>query len=85
MNQKVLSEEEEDAMVPDEFSNASGDDMEEFMEHEEHFEVKPSVSSRASMPRGGKGVNYGGKHHPTQMSKTGRSPSLMGCMDGGKL
>ena len=45
MNKKLVQEEDEDAMVPNEFSDDSQNDMEEFLENEEQFEVRPSVSS----------------------------------------
>lgn len=45
MNRKMIHEEDEDAMVPNEFSDDSQNDMEEFVEHEEQFDVRPSVSS----------------------------------------
>lgn len=58
MQQAVLSEEEVNAMVPDEFSDdGSQDEMEEFEENEEQFEVRPSVSSRGSIARMGRDRN----------------------------
>lgn len=48
MNNQQISEEEE-GFVPDEFSEEN--DMEEFMENEEQFEVRPSISSRGSIAR----------------------------------
>lgn len=42
---------DEEAFVPDEFSDGTQDDMEEFVENEENFEVRPSISSRGSMGR----------------------------------
>lgn len=50
MDRQVYLQDEE-ALVPDEFSDGSQDDMEEFVENEENFEVRPSISSRGSMGR----------------------------------
>ena len=50
MDRQVFLEDDE-AFVPDEFSDGTQDDMEEFVEHEENFEVRPSISSRGSMGR----------------------------------
>ena len=61
MKRHHQGEEDVDAMVPDEFSDNSHDDMEEFVEHEEQFEVRPSISSRGSIARANRqtNANYG--------------------------
>lgn len=60
MDRQVFLEDDE-AFVPDEFSDGTQDDMEEFVEHEENFEVRPSISSRGSMGRAtrDKKANFG--------------------------
>jgi hypothetical protein len=49
MNQYKYSEEEDDGMIPNEFSDDSQNDMEEFIDEEAAFEVRPSISSRGSI------------------------------------
>lgn len=45
-----MSEDEED-LIPDEFSDDNVEDMDEFIEKEEEFEARQSISSRGSIGR----------------------------------
>lgn len=51
MNKRQEMSENEDELIPDEFSDGDVDDVEEFVSNEEEFEARQSISSRGSIGR----------------------------------
>ena len=57
---------EEEVEIPDEFSAESDNNMEEFVEQEEEFEARQSISSRGSIGRATKNRDNAAKAKPIQ-------------------
>lgn len=67
---QIIEEDEDEGMIPNEFSDeneSEQDDMDEFIEHEEEFEARQSISSRGRETRTKMMPGQPGQRSPTRV------------------